>query len=125
MNVVSGGNEAILLVDDELALLEILEKVLKEKGYQVFVAESGKDALQILKLQKIDLMITDMIMPNMDGNELSSIVQDKYPDINIQLVTGYTETQNVDMLNTELHNKMIYKPYNTENILLRIREILD
>jgi len=125
MKVVSGGNETILLVDDELALLDMLTKVLEQKGYQVFIAGSAMDALQILKLEKIDLMITDMIMPKMDGNELSNIVQNKYPDIKIQLVTGYTETKKQDMVDTELHNNMIYKPYNIEKILIKIREILN
>jgi len=123
--VVSGGSESILLVDDELALLNMLANVLKQKGYQVFTAGCGKDALQILKLEKIDLMITDMIMPKMDGNELSYIVQNKYPDIKIQLVTGYTETQNQDMVDKELHNNIIYKPYNIEKTLIKIRELLN
>ncbi|MCP4273941.1 MAG: PAS domain-containing protein [Gammaproteobacteria bacterium] len=125
MNVVSGGSEAILLVDDELALLDMLAITLEQKGYQIFIAGSAKDALQILKLEKIDLMITDMIMPKMDGNELSNIVQDKYPDMKIQLVTGYTETQNQDIANAELHKTMIYKPYNIEKTLIKIREILN
>jgi len=103
----------------------MLTKVLEQKGYQVFIAGSAMDALQILKLEKIDLMITDMIMPKMDGNELSNIVQNKYPDIKIQLVTGYTETKKQDMVDTELHNNMIYKPYNIEKILIKIREILN
>jgi len=124
-NIVSGGNETILLVDDETALLDMLKKTLIQQGYQIFTAHSGQSALQILKNEQVDLMMTDIIMPDMDGYELSKIVKENYPGIKIQLVSGFTDEQNQDLVDEKLQQNIVYKPYNKEILLHNIRVLLD
>jgi len=119
------GSETILLVDDELALLNLTSKVLAKHGYKVISAENAKKALDILDHESIDLLLSDVIMPEMDGYELSTIVQEKYPHIKIQLVSGFADDRHVNMADDYLHQHLIYKPFNSQNLLQRIRELLD
>ena len=88
-----------------------------------FSAEDAKQALEILESETIDLMFSDVIMPGIDGYELASVVQAKYPDIKIQLASGFTDgrTGNDD---SELHQQLIHKPYSSQVLLTRLRELL-
>ena len=119
------GNETILVVDDELALLELCCEILEQQGFNVISADSAKKALDILEHKSVDLLITDVIMPNMDGYQLASIVQEKYPAIKIQIASGYSDNHNVDSSNESLHQNLLYKPFKPQVLLQRVRELLD
>jgi len=119
------GNAIILVVDDEPALLKLTSKVLSKQGYKVFSAENGRQALDMLEHESIDLLLSDIIMPEMDGYELATIVQEKYPDIKIQLMSGFSDGRHVKMADDSLHQKMIYKPYNSEVLIERINNLLN
>ncbi|MBE9564455.1 MAG: PAS domain S-box protein, partial [Proteobacteria bacterium] len=120
-----GGNETILIVDDEPALLELTSQILSQQGYHVLTAVSSKLALQILEHKTVDLLLSDVIMPEMDGYQLASIVQKKYPSIKIQLVSGFSDDRHRSMADDYLHANLISKPYQAEVILKRIRESLN
>ena len=120
-----GGNETILIVDDEPALLELTSQILSQQGYHVLTAVSGKLAMQILEHEPVDLLLSDVIMPEMDGYQLASIVQQKYPSIKIQLVSGFDDDRHRNMTDDSLHANLISKPYQAEVILKRIRESLN
>ena len=124
LNTELKGTETILLVDDEPALLSLSSTMLSQKGYKVISANSGKEALDILKNETIDLMISDVIMPEMDGYELSSVVQEKYPQIKIQLVSGFNDNRHKQMTNENLYNNLIHKPFSSLTLLQRVRELL-
>lgn len=119
------GSETILLVDDEAALIQLASLMLKERGYHVLCAENGKAALDLLEQESIDLMISDVIMPEIDGYQLARIVNEKYPAIKIQLVSGYSDGRHISMTDDVLSEHLIYKPYRAEILLKRIRELLD
>lgn len=123
------GEEAILLVDDEPVLSEMTGEHLKLKGYKVFSAKSADQALSILNKQSIDLMLSDVIMPGMDGYQLAVRVKEIYPDVKIQLLTGYSDgkylDQNNKLLDPDLHKNIMYKPFEINDLLTRIRSLLD
>ena len=119
------GNETILVVDDEPALLGLSNEILMQQGYHVIVAESGKQALDILQNQHVDLVLSDVIMPQMDGYQLACIVQDKYPHIKIQMASGFSDDRDRDILDTSLQQNLIHKPFNSQILLKRIRSLLD
>ena len=117
------GEERILAVDDEPALLGMVEEMLSLQGYDAICAGSAEEALGILENETVDLILSDVIMPGMDGYELASIVQEKYPDIQIQLASGFTDGRNDSVIDDELRKSLIYKPYTSETLLRRLREL--
>jgi PAS domain S-box-containing protein len=119
------GNQTILVVDDEPALAELASEVLIEQGYQVLVANNGKEALVILEKEAVDVLVSDVIMPEMNGYELATIVQEKYPSIKIQLASGFNDTIDADNVSSLLQEQLLHKPYHSEKLLLRIRELLN
>jgi len=119
------GSESILLVDDEPALLDLASDVLTQQGYTVHCANNGKQALEILAHQAIDLLLTDVIMPEMDGYQLAAAVQEQYPGIKILLASGFTDERHMDLVDDELHKNLISKPYNIQTLLIKVRELLN
>ncbi len=118
------GKGCVLVVDDEPALLELTDEILSAHNYQVLCAGNAKSALQILKTEKVDLMISDIIMPDMDGYALASIVRDKYPHIKIQLASGFSEVLHEDQADTELYESRLNKPYNAKVLLESVSALL-
>lgn len=119
------GKETILVVDDETQLLNLTSEILGQQGYQVLCAENGKQALDILENESIDLLLSDIIMPEMDGNELAAIVQKKYPSIKIQLASGFSDNHHTNMMDENLQKNILPKPYHSQALLKRIRQLLD
>ncbi|WP_126454144.1 PAS domain-containing protein [Sulfuriflexus mobilis] len=125
LNLDVGGHETILLVDDEPALLNLMTEILRQQGYRTLSAESARQALEILKTEAVDLLLSDVIMPEMNGYELTAIVQKKYPKIKIQLASGFSDDRNIEMVNDDLHQNILRKPFQSQTLLNRIRELLD
>ncbi len=119
------GNENILVVDDELALLNLTCEILELHGFNVSAAESAGKALEILEREPVDLLISDVIMPEMDGYQLADIVKGKYPDIKIQLISGFTDDRNMDVVDQSFQQNLLLKPFNSQALLQRIHELLN
>lgn len=119
------GEESILLVDDEPSLLALSKEILSSHGYHVFTADNGINALGILATEKIDLLLSDVIMPEMDGYELAAETQKKYPSVKILLASGYAGSYHEDKVNDALKKQLLHKPYKSDELLGRIRELLD
>ena len=119
------GNETILLVDDEEALLEYSEIILSTYGYTILCAESAKEALEILENHPVDLMITDVIMPEMDGYQLAAKVKLLYPKVKIQIVSGYSDESQTSLTNESLHKNSLHKPVSAKILLITTRKLLD
>jgi len=118
------GSATILMIDDEVALLNMTSEILRQYGYTLFCAESAKQALQILENESVDLVLSDVIMPIMDGFELAAIIGEKYPDIKIQLASGFTGSRKEKIKNNPLHDTMLQKPYCSQTLLKRVHELL-
>lgn len=120
----SGKGESILVVDDEVALTELLTEILSSNEYQVVSANSAVDAIEACKKNKFDLMITDIIMPNMNGYELSEKIQKRFPDIKIITVSGYNDRINKTGDNYAFINKHLDKPVSSARLLDEVKSLL-
>ena len=124
-DTVETGKESLLVVDDEKALRNLASELLRSKGYRVLLADNGIDALKILEENHIDLLISDVVMPNMDGYKLSAQVREKFPDVKIQLISGYhdnrSRTEEDEILNATLLNK----PFTAKSLYQAVRKRLD
>ena len=121
----SSGYETILVVDDEPILLELCTEILNQQGYTVLPANNCNEALQLLESHKVDLMFSDVVMPDMDGYELALIVASKYPTIKIQMTSGFTDDRQNTMGDEGLHLNLLPKPYRAQTLVTKIRERLD
>lgn len=119
------GTETLLVVDDESALRLLMSNILSQQGYTVLLAENGKEALKILEEESVDAVISDVIMPEMDGYQLANEIMKLYPEVKIQLVSGFTDNRHRDHISKVLHEKLLYKPVNSKVLLKRIRELFD
>ncbi len=86
---------AILVVDDEALIRNLLEKVLTKEGYQVLLAPDGPEALEIINAQKVDIVVCDVAMPKMNGLELLKNLKRIRPEIGVVIMTGNGETNTV------------------------------
>jgi CheY-like chemotaxis protein len=88
-----GGNETVLVVDDEPLLLDLLRRILEERGFHVLVARDGFQAIEIFRQQKsaIDLIVLDMTMPRLSGRDTLRQLREIDPDVAVLYVTGYAE----------------------------------
>lgn len=85
----------VLVVDDENVVLRSCERVLGAEGYYVHTADSARKALELIRENAYDLMLTDIRMPEMDGIELARLVKEKHPDLDIIIMTGYPSQENI------------------------------
>ena len=119
----SEREETILVVDDEAAIRKLCEEILTQSGYRVRLAEDGNKALDILAKEEIQLMLTDVIMPVMNGYQLASQVSEKYPQVKIIIASGYNdETENSQR--QSVHYKHLDKPYKSSALLNLNREMM-
>ena len=119
------GTETLLIVDDEPSMLDLAYEILTEKGYTVFTAINGKKALIVLEQEKIDLIVSDVIMPQMNGYQLANHVQTHYPHIKIQIASGFESNHHTIMEDERLRLNILYKPYNSYDLLMKVRDLLD
>lgn len=109
----------ILVVDDELEVSAIVAEALEEFGYDVLLADSGAQALALLHEQAIiDLLITDIRMPEMSGIELANLVAELYPQLRVILMSGYFVTK-------PLNRRLLRKPFRMNELELAVRAELE
>ncbi len=118
------GTESILVVDDEFALGLLAKTILENEGYTVFQASSGGDALSCLQEKSIDLIISDVIMPKVNGYQLIEKVRSFDLDIPILLATGFDGDINIPKDSFE-DIPIISKPYTSFELLTHTRNLLD
>ncbi|MBO6948389.1 MAG: PAS domain S-box protein [Rhodospirillales bacterium] len=123
---IRGGNESILIVDDERELAEVAQTILTELGYSTVVAYDGSQALEKLSSgQHFDLLLTDVIMPGTNGYELANRAAEMRPDLKILLTSGYTGNTSMKNLDTGKKYPLLRKPYSNRDVALQVRRILD
>ncbi|OUS09779.1 hypothetical protein A9Q89_12520 [Gammaproteobacteria bacterium 53_120_T64] len=115
----------ILIADDEPALLALNEEILSQQGYRVITVENAHDALEVLNKEAVDLLISDVIMPGMDGCQLLAIVHEKHPQVITQLASGFTGEHHTSELIDNHPAKILHKPYTAKTLLNRVFELLD
>ena len=122
-----GGNERILVVEDDLAVCAYVVAQLSNLGYQIHEAQNGVQALQILRdTPVIDLLFTDIVMPGgMSGPELAQVAKSLIPSVKILYTSGYTENSIIQGLKLGEDLNLLTKPYQREQLAKKIREALD
>jgi CheY-like chemotaxis protein len=115
-----------LLVDDEEGPIMVEELMLKELGYQVIPARSGKEAIELYQNNNnaFDLVALDMIMPEMSGKETYERLKELDPDVKVLLVSGYSLNKQVEELMDLGCNGFIQKPFDILQLSQKIRDVL-
>ncbi len=122
-----GGSETILLAEDEEALRELAETVLGQAGYRVITARNGKEALEKFKQHQgvIDLILLDVVMPELNGQEVYQAVQMIQPDVKALFISGYTANILRDKGLSGQGVELLMKPVSPSQLLRKVREVLD
>ncbi|MBO4988871.1 MAG: response regulator transcription factor [Clostridia bacterium] len=114
----------LLIVEDNPDLLELFYEVLSESGYNVFGASDGLKALEKMEQQKIDLLIADLMMPNLSGQELVKIVRKTDKTLPILIVTARDDYESMQTVFSTGADDYMIKPVNTKELLLRVKALL-
>jgi PAS domain S-box-containing protein len=124
---VEGGNETLLLVEDEEMLRELVRNILQAKGYNVLTASDGEGAIRLYAERKneIAIVISDIGLPKQSGGDLLSRLKEINSAVNVILASGYIEPEEKHRLLESGAIKFIQKPYVPQQILKQVREILD
>jgi len=127
MQQAKGGGETILLVEDDDSLRDMISEALEMLGYQVLAASSAEEAIAIVddSSERIDLLLTDVILPKMDGRSLGDALAGVLPEMAVLYMSGYTDDFIVrhGVLDPEV--SFISKPFSPDALARRVREKLD
>ena len=123
----SGGNETILVVDDEEALRELVEESLKELGYRILTAGDGLQALNILsETPQINLLISDVIMPGgLNGYELAEQATANNPGLKVILASGYSDSALESKNRKKFSAILLKKPYSLAELAQQVQTVLE
>jgi two-component system, cell cycle sensor histidine kinase and response regulator CckA len=116
----------VLVVEDEPALVSIYQRALEHHGYRVLTASSGEDALRVVEAaaERIDLLLSDIVMPGMGGRELVWRVRSAVPDLPVILISGYTTADGALQMMEDLGVTFIAKPVELDELLAAVRAVI-
>jgi PAS domain S-box-containing protein len=122
-----GGSESIFVVEDEESVRDYVSDILSANGYQVFLASNGNDAMKQYRERHFhfDLLLSDIVMPGLKGEEIASFFQTLCPDIKIVLMSGYTDERITGSATKQHGYEFLAKPFKPEELLRMIRKSLD
>jgi two-component system, cell cycle sensor histidine kinase and response regulator CckA len=122
-----GGHETVLFVEDEVAVRDLVQRVLSNGGYTVLAAGDGAEALGVVEAHAgpIHLVVTDVIMPGMGGPELAARVRARHPAVRLIYVSGYTADQLHAQTELGADAILLAKPFTSQELLRKVREVLD
>jgi CheY-like chemotaxis protein len=120
------GDETILIVDDDSSIRRLIVDTLQPLGYELIAASCAEEVLEMLDRsdQKIDLMLTDMIMPGMNGRDLAEVIKKKRPETEIVFMSGYTDEMITNHGILETGETFIQKPLSPLKLADKLRELL-
>jgi two-component system cell cycle sensor histidine kinase/response regulator CckA len=121
------GDETILLVEDEEPIRVVTRELLKRSGYRVLEARNGGEAILLCErhLDPIDLLLTDVVMPQMSGPELAKRIRSMRPDIKVLCMSGYTDDSVIRHGLLQAEMAFIQKPITPKTLTRKVREVLD
>ncbi len=122
----AGGSETVLLVEDDDAVRTLARKILKKAGYRVHEAAGGRSAIEVCAGEggRIDLIVTDMIMPEMSGDELVRRLKEAFPGLKVLYMSGYGDKVHRRRWQG-VEGSFLEKPFTSERLLSKVREVLD
>jgi CheY-like chemotaxis protein len=124
---VRAGTETILLVEDELGVRQLVCEMLLRLGYQILQASGGAEALRLFEQShgSIDLLITDVIMPQMSGRDLAQRLKALQPSLKVLYISGYTDDMLAHHGVLESNVFLLQKPFAPDELAKKLREVLD
>lgn len=117
----------LMVVDDEVPILKLVTRILATDNYEIVSANSGEEAAQMISKPDypgVDLLVTDLLMPGMNGRELATIVRGKFPNTRVLYVTGFADTLFKDMAELGEGESFIEKPFGTDGLLEATRLLM-
>ncbi|HEU4731792.1 MAG TPA: response regulator, partial [Kofleriaceae bacterium] len=121
----SPGNETVLVVEDEPAVRRAVQRSLQRLGYRVIAAQDGEEALRLAEsLDGIDLLLSDVVMPGIDGPELACRLRAKWRDLPVLFVTGYSADRLARSDAMGPHDRVLEKPYQVDELATTIRSMV-
>jgi PAS domain S-box-containing protein len=122
-----GGSEKILLVEDEDTVRTVAARVLLNQGYVIHEASNGGEALALLERVdgQIDLVLTDVVMPDMGGIDLAGRIAERWPQLKVVYMSGYANGDKLQSGMAEFERSFLQKPFSAESLMLKVREVLD
>jgi len=122
----AGGTETVLLVEDEESVRHLVRDTLAAKGYKVVEAENGEAGLAAAArhMGKIDLVITDVVMPGMGGREMVEHISMTRPQAKVLYLSGYTEDAILSEGSIQSGTAFLQKPFTLQNLSRKVREVL-
>jgi CheY-like chemotaxis protein len=120
------GSETILLVEDQEEVRRVTRRILEARGYRVLVAASGPEALRLAEHEagRIDLLVTDVVMPGMSGREVGLLLGPSHPTMKVLYLSGYTDESIVHHGVLEPGVAFMQKPFSAEALARKVREVL-
>lgn len=116
----------VLCVDDERIILRTIQRLFHRKSYSIIIANSAKTALEILEKTPVDIVVSDMRMPEMDGATLLEKVANSHPDTYRIVLSGYADFEStVAAINLGKINRFINKPWNNDDLINAVEEGLE
>lgn len=114
----------VLIIDDEAIVRVSCKRVLSPEGYDIALTSRGDEAVALLEKEEFDVVITDLMMPDMDGLQVLKIINKRWPDIKVIIITGYgTISTAVEAIKLGAH-EYIEKPFKPEDILTAVQNAL-
>ena len=115
--------EDILIVDDDAAIRDSMLEFITRSGYNAQTASSAEEAIELLKSTRMDLVITDIILPGKNGLQLTDLIKQNY-DIDIIVMTGYSENYSYEEAINKGASDLVFKPFRLEELMLRLKRVL-
>jgi len=122
------GTEVILLVEDEELVRAVTSRALRAQGYTVIEATDGYAALDMVESQinlKLDLLLTDMVMPKIDGKTLADLITRVRPEIKVLFISGYTDNALLQRGWAAPDFELLQKPFSPHSLARKVRSVLD
>ena len=115
--------DKILIIDDDAGVRDSMQEFIKDSGYVIYTASSAEEALELLKSEIVDVVITDIILTGMDGLELTDLIKHNY-DIDVIVMTGYSEKFSYEDAITKGASDLVFKPIRYRELMLRLKRVL-
>ena len=119
------GDETILLVEDDDSVRALACRTLEARGYRVFDAADGGEAVEIALAETIDLLVTDMVLPGMGGGAIAARIHEIHPGAKVLYTSGYTDDVIIRGGLLERGAAFLEKPFTPSILARRVREVLD
>ena len=115
--------DKILIIDDDAGVRDSMQEFIKDSGYDIYTASSAEEALELLKSEILDVVITDIILTGMDGLELTDLIKHNY-DIDVIVMTGYSEKFSYEDAINKGASDLVFKPVRYRELMLRLKRVL-